>query len=112
MVTAIGNASVWLNIRTLEENTDLKNRLNAVITQLEQAGEFLSSSVEQERLFKEIQKKYQEVSLENNELKLKNEKLNADIRKRENAVSQWNETLTSVDSKILKRQTEKEGNAQ
>lgn len=76
---------------------------------MEQAEQQLGHSVTQERAFRELQENFQEVCQANNEMKLKNEKLTADIKKRDQVVKDWNDTLGSIDAKIAGLEDEKAG---
>jgi len=77
--------------------------LNETIAQLEHQVRMASNN---ESGYAELQQNFQNVCLANNEMKIKIEELNQEIKKRDQIARDWNDTLESIDAKIVSLESE------
>ena len=95
----------------LEEKGELQTEVYQLRTKFEDLENELEYSQSEFKGHRDLEENFQTVCNANNQMKDKIEELNNEIRKRDKVVKEWNETLTSIDSKIATLEEDKRGNS-
>lgn len=69
----------------------------------------LELSRNQEQAYRDLEQNFQAVCKANNEMKVKIDELTNEIWNRDKVVTEWNETLGSINAKIAELEAEKAG---
>mgnify|MGYP003942250911 FL=1 len=92
-----------------EETQELKSKVNSLEQKFSESEQQLNYLESQEPAHRQLQIKYQEVCLENEEMVAKINKLSAQLRNHEQFSKEWDTTLESINAKIMSLETERDG---
>ena len=100
------------NYSRLFNGLEDKNKLQAQVFELQNKVNSLKLELEisqnQEKGNRDLEDSFHAVCSANNTMKAKIEELTAEIRNRDKVITEWNETLSSVDMKIAALEAEKQ----
>lgn len=93
----------------LEDKNQLLSQIFALQTKVESLHTELELSRNQEQAYRDLEQNFQAVCKANNEMKVKIDELTNEIWNRDKVVTEWNETLGSINAKIAELEAEKAG---